>query len=178
MDAKKTEGGWMFRPFQRRLAGAPPGVAYVGLRWTWTPRIWDPQASRTNMPVTYSSQSLPGWLSWKDDVLSGIPPHDAQSCDVTVEARVGFFSCCFSPSFSSGLFFRFTNPFLSLVVSLRCNGCSDVRLICFNSSCKTERKRFSRILCISRLRPWQLSMRRLHRRGDHLSWVMSNSRGV
>ncbi|KAJ3476268.1 hypothetical protein NLI96_g11276 [Meripilus lineatus] len=87
VDAKKTEGGWMFRPFQRRLAGAPPGVAYVGLRWTWTPRIWDPQASRTNMPVTYSSQSLPGWLSWKDDVLSGIPPHDAQSCDVTVEAR-------------------------------------------------------------------------------------------
>ncbi|KAH9901335.1 hypothetical protein C8Q73DRAFT_241552 [Cubamyces lactineus] len=87
VDAKKAEGGWIFRPFKRKLAGTPPGVAYVGLRWTWTPRIWDPQASRTNMPVTYSSPSLPSWLSWKDDSLTGIPPPDAQSCDVTVEAR-------------------------------------------------------------------------------------------
>ncbi|KAH8107138.1 hypothetical protein BXZ70DRAFT_278637 [Cristinia sonorae] len=90
VDAKKQQdGGWVFRPFQRRLAGAPPGVAYVGLRWAWAPRIWDPQASRSNMPVTYTAPSLPSWLSWKDDVLSGIPPPDAQNCDVTVEARVG-----------------------------------------------------------------------------------------
>ena len=88
VDAKKSEGGWVFRPFKRKLAGTPPGVAYVGLRWTWTPRIWDPQASRTNMPVSYSSPSLPSWLSWKEDSLTGIPPPDAQSCDVTVEARV------------------------------------------------------------------------------------------
>lgn len=88
VDAKKhQDGGWTFRPFQRRLAGAPPGVAYVGLRWSWAPRIWDPQASRSNMPVTYNAPSVPSWLSWKDDVLSGIPPHDAQNCDVTVEAR-------------------------------------------------------------------------------------------
>ncbi|KAI0780987.1 hypothetical protein BD413DRAFT_464005 [Trametes elegans] len=87
VDAKKQEGGWVFRPFRRKLAGTPPGVAYVGLRWTWTPRIWDPQASRANMPVTYSSPQLPSWLAWKDDSLTGIPPPDAQSCDVTVEAR-------------------------------------------------------------------------------------------
>ncbi|KAI0273308.1 hypothetical protein BC834DRAFT_965863 [Gloeopeniophorella convolvens] len=89
IEAKKTgEGGWTFRPFQRRLAGVPPGVAYVGLRWTWTPRIWDPQASRANMPVTYTSPSLPLWLSWHEDqYLTGIPTPDAQSCDVTVEAR-------------------------------------------------------------------------------------------
>ncbi|TFK92429.1 hypothetical protein K466DRAFT_480710 [Polyporus arcularius HHB13444] len=87
VDAKKSEGGWHFRPFKRKLAGTPPGVAYVGLRWTWTPRIWDPQASRANMPVSFSSPSLPMWLSWKEDSLTGIPPPDAQSCDVTVEAR-------------------------------------------------------------------------------------------
>lgn len=68
----------------------PPGVAYVGLRWSWSPRIWDPQASRNNLPVNYSSPALPGWLSWQGDCLSGIPPPEAQSCDVTVEARVGF----------------------------------------------------------------------------------------
>lgn len=43
--------------------------------------------------MTYSSQSLPSWLAWKDDVLSGIPPPDAQSGDVTVEARVGVLYC-------------------------------------------------------------------------------------
>ncbi|EIN07260.1 hypothetical protein PUNSTDRAFT_114728 [Punctularia strigosozonata HHB-11173 SS5] len=88
IDAKKTaDGGWTFRPFHRRLAGNPPSVAYVGLRWSWHPRIWDPQNSRLNLPVIYSSPSLPSWLSWEDDVLSGIPPPDAESCDVTVEAR-------------------------------------------------------------------------------------------
>ncbi|KAH9951254.1 hypothetical protein B0H21DRAFT_818313 [Amylocystis lapponica] len=87
VDAKKMDAGWTFRPFRRKLAGTPPGVAYVGLRWTWTPRIWDPQASRSNMPVNYSSPSLPSWLAWNDDVLSGIPTSDSQSGDVTVEAR-------------------------------------------------------------------------------------------
>ncbi|KAI0345366.1 hypothetical protein BDW22DRAFT_1406070 [Trametopsis cervina] len=87
VDAKKTEGGWTFRPFQRKLAGVPPGVAYIGLRWSWTPRIWDPQASRANMPVTYASPALPSWLSWEGDTLTGIPPADAESCDVTVQAR-------------------------------------------------------------------------------------------
>ncbi|KAF9246151.1 hypothetical protein BU15DRAFT_39764 [Melanogaster broomeanus] len=88
IDAKKRQdGGWMFRPFHRKVAGAPPGVAYVGLRWYWTPRIWDPQASRTNMAVSYSSPSLPSWLTWDDDVLQGTPPPDAENCDITVVAR-------------------------------------------------------------------------------------------
>ncbi|KAI0086175.1 hypothetical protein BDY19DRAFT_895201 [Irpex rosettiformis] len=87
VDAKRTEIGWTFRPFQRKLAGVPPGVAYIGLRWSWTPRIWDPQASRANMPVTYTSPALPSWLSWEGDTLSGIPSPDAESCDVTVQAR-------------------------------------------------------------------------------------------
>ncbi|KAI0064482.1 hypothetical protein BV25DRAFT_1762514, partial [Artomyces pyxidatus] len=89
IEAKKAtaEGGWIFRPFHRRLAGLPAAVAYIGLRWSWTPRVWDPQASRNNLPVTYTSPSLPPWLSWQDDTLSGIPPPDALDCDVTVEAR-------------------------------------------------------------------------------------------
>ncbi|EJD02419.1 uncharacterized protein FOMMEDRAFT_21137 [Fomitiporia mediterranea MF3/22] len=84
---KKAEGGWEFRPFRRKLAGAPPSVAYIGLRWSWMPRIWDPQASRANIQVQYSSPNLPPWLSWRDGQLQGIPPPDAQSCEVTVEAR-------------------------------------------------------------------------------------------
>ncbi|OBZ75518.1 hypothetical protein A0H81_04277 [Grifola frondosa] len=76
-----------FPPVPAQAGWHPPGVAYVGLRWAWTPRIWDPQASRANLPVKYSSPSLPSWLSWKDDCLSGVPPPDAQSCDVTAEAQ-------------------------------------------------------------------------------------------
>ncbi|KAL4067913.1 hypothetical protein J3A83DRAFT_4097625 [Scleroderma citrinum] len=88
IDARKTlDGGWAFRPFHRKVAGSPPGVAYVGLRWFWAPRIWDPQAPRTNLNVTYSSPSLPSWLTWEGDVLQGTPPPDAESCDITVEAR-------------------------------------------------------------------------------------------
>jgi hypothetical protein len=63
-------------------------VAYVGLRWSWTPRIWDPQSSKLNLPVKYNSPFLPQWLSWNEDTLSGIPPPGAESCDVTVEAKV------------------------------------------------------------------------------------------
>ncbi|KAF9454647.1 hypothetical protein P691DRAFT_806814 [Macrolepiota fuliginosa MF-IS2] len=88
IEAKKAgDGKWEFRPFHRRLAGTPPSVAYCGLRWSWTPRIWDPQASWQNVPVTYTSPNLPSWLSWKDDVLSGIPPPDAENCIITVDAK-------------------------------------------------------------------------------------------
>lgn len=88
IDAKKNQdGSWTFRPFYRRLAGSPPSVAYVGLRWSWAPRIWDPQASRANLHVTYSSPSLPSWLLWEGDVLQGTPTPDAESCDITVEAH-------------------------------------------------------------------------------------------
>lgn len=88
IDAKKShDGGWKFRPFHRRLAGSPPTVAYVGLRWSWQPRVWDPQGAKFNGSVRYSSPSLPTWLSWKDDMLAGVPPADAQSCEVTVTAE-------------------------------------------------------------------------------------------
>ena len=85
---KKAEGGWEFRPFKRKLAGAPPNDAYIGVRWSWQPRIWDPQASRANIQVKYSSPNLPPWLSWRDGMLQGTPPPGAQSCEILVEARV------------------------------------------------------------------------------------------
>lgn len=90
VEARKLgDNRWEFRPFHRKLAGTPTGVAYVGLKWSWTPRIWDPQASFNNVPVQYSSPNLPSWLSWKDDQLQGVPPPDAESCTVTVVAQVG-----------------------------------------------------------------------------------------
>ena len=90
---KLADSRWEFRPFHRKLAGTPTGVAYVGLKWSWTPRIWDPQASFNNVPVQYSSPNLPSWLSWKDDQLQGVPPPEAESCTVTVVAQVCLNSC-------------------------------------------------------------------------------------
>ncbi|KAF5373638.1 hypothetical protein D9758_000661 [Tetrapyrgos nigripes] len=88
IEAKKMgDGNWEFRPFHRKLSGTPPSVAYCGLRWHWSPRVWDPQASFQGVPVYFSSPSLPSWLSWNGDELSGVPPPDAQSCDITVMAK-------------------------------------------------------------------------------------------
>ena len=89
VEARKAgEGQWEFRPFQRRLATTPPGLAYVGLRWSWKPHVWHPQCSFKKIPVTYSSPNLPPWLSWKNGELSGIPPPEAESCQVTALAKV------------------------------------------------------------------------------------------
>ncbi|KDR73502.1 hypothetical protein GALMADRAFT_227953 [Galerina marginata CBS 339.88] len=91
VEARKAgEGQWEFRPFQRRLAGTPPSVAYCGLRWAWKPHIWHPQCSFKKIPVTLSSPSLPPWLSWKNGELSGIPPPDAESCQVIAIAKFPF----------------------------------------------------------------------------------------
>jgi hypothetical protein len=89
IDAKKlADGAWSFRPFRRRLAGQAPAVAYIGIRWSWTPRIWDPQNARSNTPVTFTSPWLPPWLSWNGDTLSGTPGNDAESCEIIVNASV------------------------------------------------------------------------------------------
>jgi hypothetical protein len=113
VDARRIpDGGWVFRPFHRRLTGSPPGVAYMGLPWSWKPRVWFPQGgpenrghNRTRIPVKFSSPegSLPSWLSWKGDTLTGTPPaFGADSCDVTVEALVRRRRPC--PSFSEPFF--------------------------------------------------------------------------
>ncbi|KAJ7097737.1 hypothetical protein B0H15DRAFT_945342 [Mycena belliarum] len=88
VEAKKTgDGMWEFRPFHRKIAGNAPAVAYCGLLWKWQARIWDPQACWQNVHVQYSSPSLPSWLQWKEDVLSGTPPPTAESCDITAHAK-------------------------------------------------------------------------------------------
>jgi hypothetical protein len=89
VEAKKTgDGQWEFRPFHRKLAGTPPGVAYCGLRWCWRPRVWDPQFSFKKISVTFSSPNLPSWLSWKGSELSGTPPDNAESCQIIASAKV------------------------------------------------------------------------------------------
>jgi hypothetical protein len=87
--AKRLAGNkWVFQEYSRKITVDPPGVAYIGLEWKWSPHIWDPQSSFQNVLVHFSSPSLPPWLSWKENILSGVPPVDATSCDITAVAKV------------------------------------------------------------------------------------------
>ncbi|KAF8498902.1 hypothetical protein JB92DRAFT_2744114, partial [Gautieria morchelliformis] len=88
IDAKKApEGGWHFRPFGRKIAGSFPEVAYIGQKWQFRPHVWDPQVSGSNLHVQLVSPSLPPWLAWDGDVLSGTPSSDTLSTEIVVEAR-------------------------------------------------------------------------------------------
>jgi len=85
---KGDAGSWIFRSFERRIAGSPPPLAYVGLNWTWQPRIWDPQMPSQSIHVSWSSPQLPPWLTWQNGVLMGVPGSGdvTQGVDVVVEA--------------------------------------------------------------------------------------------
>ncbi|MBW0494149.1 hypothetical protein O181_033864 [Austropuccinia psidii MF-1] len=70
---KIMNGQWNFLHFQRKIIGNPPSEAYVGVKWTWAAKVWDPQCSAQNIKAVFSSPELPSWLHWKDNVLSGLP---------------------------------------------------------------------------------------------------------
>ena len=97
---------WVFKKFVRKIAGTPPGMAYIGLRWSWEPKIWDPQLSRASIQAEFSSPNLPPWLNWSKDVLSGVPGPDSVDTDVTVEAKV---------TQPHDLLTTFTDAFISIV---------------------------------------------------------------
>ncbi|ORX59341.1 hypothetical protein BCR36DRAFT_317480 [Piromyces finnis] len=86
IEAKKTaDGGWIFKEFERKIAGPEPSTkAIVGKKYTYQPRIYDPQIRSPK--VVFHSPWLPSWLSWENNVLSGIPDETAEDCEITVIA--------------------------------------------------------------------------------------------
>jgi len=86
IEAKKTaDGGWIFKEFERKIAGPEPNpIAYVGVRYTYQPKIYDPQIRSPK--AVFHSPWLPSWLSWENNVLTGIPDENAQDCEITVVA--------------------------------------------------------------------------------------------
>ncbi len=90
VEAKKIpEGGWEFREFSRKIAGAPEKIAYVGLKWTWPLKVWDPQASSTSIKAVFSCNKVPSWIQWEENnrVLSGTPTAGSESGEVSVTAH-------------------------------------------------------------------------------------------
>lgn len=81
-------GGWEFFAFAPKIAGATSKVAYVGEKWSWNLRIWDPQGSNSNIKVVYSANTMPQWLHWDEaeNVLAGIPQDSSESGEVSVTA--------------------------------------------------------------------------------------------
>jgi hypothetical protein len=77
IEAKKLMNGqWSFLHFQRKIIGSPPPEAYPGIKWTWTAKVWDPQCSAQNIQASFSSPDLPPWLSWRGNLLAGVPTPD------------------------------------------------------------------------------------------------------
>ncbi|RUS22686.1 hypothetical protein BC938DRAFT_475206 [Jimgerdemannia flammicorona] len=86
IEAKKIpSGGWVFREFTRKIAGPPPKVAYIGLKYQWAPRVWDPQMRSPK--VVFHSPYLPDWLRWENNLLTGTPGIDAENCEITAIAH-------------------------------------------------------------------------------------------
>nr|CDI53162.1 conserved hypothetical protein [Melanopsichium pennsylvanicum 4] len=86
---KKPEGGWEFHEFSRKIAGAPEKIAYVGLKWAWPLKVWDPQASSTSIKAVFSCNKVPSWIQWEENnrVLSGTPTAGSESGEVSVTAH-------------------------------------------------------------------------------------------
>ncbi|TIA95226.1 hypothetical protein E3P94_03802 [Wallemia ichthyophaga] len=90
---------WVFEEFSPRITGEPPKVAYIGVPWSFTPRLWDPRNSFAQIKPTFSSPALPPWLSWVSrpstrgstrgeivHTLTGIPDVTATTSEIVIEA--------------------------------------------------------------------------------------------
>ncbi|RHZ60934.1 hypothetical protein Glove_350g10 [Diversispora epigaea] len=88
IEAKKTPtGGWIFREFNRKIAGVPDRVAYIGMEYRYSPRVWDPQVNVKSIKAVFHSPWLPDWLRWENNVLTGTPGIDSESCEITAIAN-------------------------------------------------------------------------------------------
>ena len=91
VEAKKIPGRkWIFREFVRCIKGSAPAVAFIGLNWQWAPRVWDPQRSSDSIDASFMSPALPEWLSWENNVLSGLVPESAYGQNYEIEAVATF----------------------------------------------------------------------------------------
>ena len=91
IEAKKVpDKKWIFREFVRCIKGAGPPIAFIGLPWEWSPRVWDPQCSGSAIGASFSSPALPAWLSWDDNVLSGRAPEELNGHEFDVIAIATF----------------------------------------------------------------------------------------
>ncbi|TIB93295.1 hypothetical protein E3Q19_01380 [Wallemia mellicola] len=92
----RQNGGWVFEEFAPRISGIPPAVAYTGVPWSFTPRVWDPRNSFAQLKPTFSSPALPHWLSWVFQpttrgegryTLTGTPDATARTTEIVIEAN-------------------------------------------------------------------------------------------
>jgi hypothetical protein len=91
VEAKKMpDKQWLFREFTRCIKGQAPPTAFVGVTWVWQPRVWDPQCSSSALEAHFMSPSLPPWLQWDNNVLSGEAPESEMGQDFEVEAVATF----------------------------------------------------------------------------------------
>ncbi|KAI9298376.1 hypothetical protein K502DRAFT_362404 [Neoconidiobolus thromboides FSU 785] len=79
------DGLWKFKKFQRKIVEPLPRVAYIGLKYVWYPKIWDPQIQKPR--AAFSSPWLPDWLRWENNCLTGTPGLNDKSCEISAVAQ-------------------------------------------------------------------------------------------
>jgi hypothetical protein len=94
IEAKKvSDDKWTFRRFERRIVPPSSKVARIGVRWTYEPKVFDPQSP--NIAADFSSPALPPWLQWRPRspdgktpaCLQGVPPPGAPTpMEITIIA--------------------------------------------------------------------------------------------
>jgi hypothetical protein len=110
--ANTLQGRWLFHDFQRHFISEPPSTATVGQRFTYMPRVWDPELFGTQRvhpavpsvgyepwgqvaaharglaepEVVFSATHLPPWMTLVNNMLLGVPDASAEDCEVRLQA--------------------------------------------------------------------------------------------
>jgi len=80
------QGRWRFQEYPRHFITEPVRTATVGQRYTYVPRVWDPELCEPE--VIISAPHLPPWLALINNMLVGVPPENAVDVDIRLVATV------------------------------------------------------------------------------------------
>jgi len=80
------QGRWRFQDYPRHFITEPVRTAAVGQRYTYVPRVWDPELCEPE--VIISAPHLPSWLALVNNMLVGVPPDNAVDVDIRLVATI------------------------------------------------------------------------------------------
>ncbi|KAI8813625.1 hypothetical protein BJ742DRAFT_788964 [Cladochytrium replicatum] len=93
IEGRRThDGGWMFKEAERKMCGEPNTRARVGVRYAYEPKVFDPLVGTPK--AVFHSPSLPEWLKWERNVLTGIPNAPEQPVEIAVCATYFIGEAC------------------------------------------------------------------------------------
>ena len=88
--SSSSNANWVFRKYERKITVIPQPTAYVGIRWHWTPKVWDPHSAKLDAEVRWSCEEGKRleWLVWEEGTLEGVPGEGSEGGEVKAVAEV------------------------------------------------------------------------------------------